>query len=76
MEVTFVDDRVSVKQCRSKGHIHLDEVVERAELFENQAIMFTHFSARYSRREILMNLDKKLPPDLRERVTPLLTSHR
>ncbi len=76
MEVTFVDDRVTVAQCRSKGHIHLDEIVERADQFQNQAILFTHFSARYSRRDILKNLDKKLPPDLRERVTPLLRSHR
>lgn len=76
MEVTFVDDRVSVKQCRSKGHVHLDEVVERAEQFKNDAILLTHFSARYSKRDILKNLDAKLPPDLRERVTPLLTRHR
>ncbi len=76
MEVTFVDDRVSVAQCRSKGHIHLDEVAERAELFENRAILFTHFSARHSRRDIVRALDRKLPPDLRERVTPLLGSHR
>ena len=72
MEVTFVDDRVSVADCRAKGHIHLDEVVERADLFENQAILFTHFSARYRQREVLEALDRKLPPDLRERVTPLL----
>jgi len=76
MEITFVDDRVSVKQCRSKGHIHLDEIAERAELFQNRAILFTHFSARYSQRDILKNMDAKLPPDLRERVTPLVSSLR
>ncbi len=76
MEITFVDDRVSVAQCRSKGHIHLDEIAERAELFQNQAILFTHFSARYSQRDILRNMDAKLPPDLRERVTPLVSSLR
>jgi ribonuclease Z len=75
MEVTFVDDRVSVEQCRSKGHIHLDEVVERAELFENESILFTHFSARYSAKQIIAALDEKLPPGLRERVTPLVHSH-
>ncbi len=76
MEVTFVDDRVSVKQCRSKGHIHLYEVAERAELFQNKAILFTHFSARHTRRDILRALDARLPADLRERVTPLLSDHR
>lgn len=73
MEVTFVDDRVSVEQCRASGHIHLFEVAERAELFRNEAILFTHFSSRYSAKEILAALDRHLPPGLRERVQPLLT---
>jgi ribonuclease Z len=75
MEVTFVDDQVTVEQCRSKGHIHLDEVAERADLFENEAILLTHFSARYKAREIKAALDAKLPKHLRERVTPLLRNH-
>lgn len=74
IEVTFVDDRVSVEQCRSKGHVHLDEVVERADLFENEALLFTHFSARYTASDILSALDRRLPASLRERVTPLLPS--
>ena len=75
MEVTFVDDRVSVEECRSKGHIHIDEVVERAELFENEAILFTHFSARYRAREIEAAFDERLPKYLRERVTALVSAH-
>ncbi|TAJ20602.1 MAG: hypothetical protein EPO68_06090 [Planctomycetota bacterium] len=75
IEVTFVDERVSVDECRSKGHVHLEEVAERAELFQNEALMFTHFSARYRQRDILRALDARLPASLRERVTPLLTGH-
>jgi ribonuclease Z len=75
MEVTFLDERVSVAECRSKGHVHLDEVAERAELFRNEALLFTHFSARYRQRDILKRLDERLPPDLRARVTPLLSGH-
>jgi ribonuclease Z len=71
VEVTFYDDRVSVEQCRSKGHIHLDEVIERAALFQNQAILFTHLSARYTGDEAQAILDRRLPPGLRERVTLL-----
>lgn len=71
MEVTFLDDRVSVAQCRSKGHIHLDEVLERADLFENDAILFTHTSARYGWREAQEILARRLPPVLSERVTLL-----
>jgi ribonuclease Z len=72
IEVTFVDDRVSVAECRSKGHVHLFEVIERAHLFENEALLFTHFSARYQAHEIVAALERHLPPSLRERVTPLL----
>ncbi len=75
MEVTFVDDRISVAECRSRGHVHLDEVAERAQLFQNEALLLTHFSARYRPHEILAALDRALPPELRARVTPLLTGH-
>lgn len=71
MEVTFMDDRVSVQSARDNGHIHIDEVVERAELFENKAILFTHLSARYRQSEALAAIDAKLPAGLRERVTLL-----
>ena len=71
MEVTFVDDRVSVQEARDKGHVHLDEVIERAELFGNKAILFTHLSARYATAEAQAILDRRLPPGLRERVTLL-----
>jgi ribonuclease Z len=76
LETTFLDDRVSVELARSKGHVHLDEVVERAALFRNEALVLTHFSSRYTASEITALLDAKLPPDLRARVTPLLRGHR
>lgn len=72
MEVTFLDERVSVEKSRSKGHIHLDEVIERAERFENESILFTHFSARYTPDDVRRILDRRLPAALRDRVTPLL----
>jgi ribonuclease Z len=72
MEVTFVDDRVSVAQCRDKGHIHIDEVIERAELFQNQAILFTHLSARYRVDEAQALVAQRLPASLKDRVTLLV----
>jgi ribonuclease Z len=72
MEVTFVDERVGVEECRAKGHVHLDELAERADLFQNEALLLTHFSARYTASQILEALDRRLPKHLRERVTPLL----
>jgi ribonuclease Z len=76
LEVTFLDDRVSVELAREKGHVHLDEVVERAGLFQNEALVLTHFSSRYTAAEIGALLDAKLPRGLRERVTPLLAAFR
>lgn len=75
MELTFVGDDVDVAGARSRGHVHIDEVAARADLFENEAILFLHFSARYTREDIVRALDEKLPAKLRERVTPLLAGH-
>jgi ribonuclease Z len=71
MEVTFLDDRVSVEQCRSKGHIHLDEVIEREAMFHNEHLLFTHLSARYDDAAARRTLERRLPASLRERVTLL-----
>jgi ribonuclease Z len=76
MECTFLDERVPPAQAHATGHVHLDDLVERAELFENEAILLTHLSARYTRREALALFDAKLPPGLRARVTPLLDGHK
>ena len=71
MEVSFIDDRVSVESARKNGHIHLDEVIARAELFQNKAILFTHLSARYREQEAVQALAARLPDTLKERVTLL-----
>lgn len=71
MEVTFHDADVSVKRSRAMGHIHLDEVIERADRFENQAILFTHRSMRYGEQQVRSILQQRLPPTLLQRVTLL-----
>lgn len=76
LEVTFLDDQVSPERARETGHVHLDDVAERADLFENEAILFTHFSHRYSAGQIVDLLDRRLPARLRSRVTPLLAGFR
>jgi len=72
LEVTFLDDRVPVAECRDKGHVHLDEVCERADLFQNEALLLTHFSARYGPEDIRRILARRLPASLRDRVVPFL----
>ena len=71
-EVTFLDQRVTVESARQMGHMHLDEVLLHADELESEAILMTHFSARYNVRQIREILAARLPAGLRERVTPLL----
>lgn len=76
LECTFLDDRVSVDKARGQGHVHLDELVERAELFANEHIWLTHFSARYSAGQVRSILEERLPSGLAGRVEPWLEGHR
>jgi ribonuclease Z len=69
-ECTFLDDRKSLASARAGCHIHLDEIIERADSFENQHIVMMHFSQLYVPEEIPAILDRRLPPGLRARVIP------
>lgn len=68
LECTYIDDKRPVERARKWGHIHLDEIAEKADLFENDLLVLTHFSRRYRRDYILETIDKKLPSSLREKV--------
>jgi ribonuclease Z len=70
VECSFLgeDDR---DRARKYDHIHLDDIVERAPLFENEAIVLTHFSMRYRPDEILEALET-LPAAIADRVIPFL----
>jgi ribonuclease Z len=49
-------------------HIHFDDIVEVAERFENQCIVLTHFSRRYSHDDIVRELRARCPAILRDRL--------
>jgi ribonuclease Z len=70
VECSFVgvDDR---DRARKYAHIHLDDIVERASLFQNETIVLTHFSMRYRPAEIREALDR-LPETISDRVIPFL----
>ena len=70
IECSFVL-REDVGRAREYAHIHLDDLVERADLFENEAIVLTHFSLRYRVDEIREAL-RRLPDRLASRVVPFL----
>jgi len=58
-------------RAREYAHIHLDDILERVHLFENEAVVLTHFSQRYRPEEIRQALTA-IPAPLSERVIPFL----
>lgn len=71
-ECTFLDDRKSRAAARAGCHIHLDELIERAELFHNEHFVMMHFSQLYRPDEIAALLDQRVPPSLRRRIIPFV----
>jgi ribonuclease Z len=67
-EVSFIRPNHRREKIHKFGHMHLDDVVERADRFHNELIIFSHFSTRYHPQEIRRFIDGKLPPQLVERV--------
>jgi len=61
MEITFVAPSHRKDKIHKFGHMHLDDVVERAARFQNQVIIASHFSTRYHTRQIQHHVEKALP---------------
>jgi ribonuclease Z len=72
MECTFLDDKKSLESARAGCHIHLDEVIERAARFENEAIVVMHVSQLYAPDQVAAILDRRVPPELRARMVPFV----
>lgn len=64
LECTFLDDRKGRWECREKCHIHLDEIIERADQFENEFLVLMHFSQIYRPAEVHEILKRRLPAPL------------
>ena len=60
-----------VDRARRYAHLHLDDFLDRADLFRNEAIVLTHFSQRYTNAEVREALSR-VPEPLRSRVIPFL----
>ena len=69
MELTFVAPSHRKDKIHKFGHIHLDDVLERRERFRNELIIASHFSTRYSNRQIETLVHRALPDMLGGRMT-------
>ena len=71
LECSFVEERDRGRSAEWK-HLHLDEIAERADLFENEVLVLTHLTLRTRPEEIRRELKRRLPARLRDRTVPLL----
>jgi ribonuclease Z len=60
-EMTFVAPSHRKDKIHKHGHLHLDDIVQRRDRFENEQILFAHFSTRYHVRQIREFVTKALP---------------
>ena len=72
VECTFLDERKSLEAARAGCHIHLDELIERADRFENEHVVLMHLSQLYRPDEVSGILDARVPPGLRKRLNPFI----
>ena len=67
-EMSFIRPNHRREKIHKFGHMHLDDFIERADRFENERIVCSHFSTRYHPHEVRRLLEAKLPASLRERI--------
>ena len=68
LEMTFVAPNERPALIHKFGHTHLDDLIARADRFENEVIIASHFSTRLHPDQIQRIIEKKLPDSLRGRL--------
>lgn len=68
VEATFLDDTRSTDEVRARGHIHLDEILARADRFENEVVVIMHASRFYAPLDAHRILRERCQGRLRPRV--------
>jgi ribonuclease Z len=68
LEMTFVGAAERPAQIHKYGHTHLDDILARADRFENEVIIASHFSTRLHPDQIQRIVEKRLPESLRGRL--------
>ncbi len=61
LELTFVAPRHRKEKIHKFGHMHLDDLIERRDRFQNELIVASHFSTRYHDRQIRRHVERMLP---------------
>lgn len=61
LELTFVAPEHKKEALSKFGHIHLDDIVERKNIFQNELVIASHFSTRYQNWQIEQAIKQRLP---------------
>ena len=67
IECSFITDGDQERAAKYR-HIHIDDIAEFADRFQNETIILTHFSRRYSHEDIRRGVRQRLPASLHHRV--------
>ena len=67
VECSFVAEEDQARAVKYK-HVHFDDIADFAERFENEMVVLSHFSRRYSRSEIRDEIARRCPAVLRGRL--------
>jgi ribonuclease Z len=68
LEMTFVAPNERPEKIHKYGHTHLDDIVARADRFENDVIIASHFSTRLHSDQIQRVVERRLPDSLKGRL--------
>lgn len=67
-EMTFFRPDHRKEKIHKYGHMHLDDILDRADQFENELIILSHLSTRTTADSATRALKKRLPQSLYERI--------
>ena len=68
LEMTFVAPQERPELIHKYGHTHLDDILDRADRFENDCVIASHFSTRLHPDQIQRIVAKRLPESLKRRM--------
>lgn len=68
LEMTFVAPNERAAVIHKFGHTHLEDLILRADKFQNEVIIASHFSTRLHPDQILRIVEKRLPDSLKGRM--------
>jgi ribonuclease Z len=67
-ELSFVRVNHPREKIHAFGHMHIDDFIERADLFRNELVVVAHVSSRYEIEETKKAIEENVPAGLRERM--------